>query len=563
MKKKVFALLLCGLPLMLNAQDAFDVLQLSQSELRGTSRFQSMAGAFGALGGDLSVLAQNPGGIGVYRNSDLGITLGLDFNSTKSGVDRMNETKFNVNNVGYIGAIRLNSETVPNLNFGFTYNRINSFNRHYIGGIGDIQYSMSNFIADEFVNVPGFTPADMYWTDDFNPYFDEYAPWSAITMFDMPTNSGGYVGIINSGDNGMQGLFGRGTTGNAYYEVDERGHTDEYNIAFGGNVANKFYWGLDFGILDLEYKSFQSYEEDLNNAYVLADDKDEFQSPFVNQNTRADWGLYNYLHSEGTGVNFKLGFIFRPTQALRIGLAVHTPTFYDMRDTYYLSASLKAYQDGNQLYSASKGSNDGDDYSSAYTIQTPWHFIGSIAGVIGTSGILSMDYEYVANQTMRVGNEHRDNYPDVTENVKNYFRPSHIIRVGGEYRVNSNWSLRAGYSFKTSQVNKGIDDYSYSDINPLMVDGGERTYEVVTPGTNPTYQYDNTVHNITCGIGYRYKSFYTDLAYVHKIRNSVYNAFSTVMIRDGRDEIVYETTNVSANVKDDNNRISLTVGMRF
>ena len=56
MKKKVFALLLCGLPLMINAQDAFDVLQMSQTELRGTSRFQSMAGAFGALGGDISVL---------------------------------------------------------------------------------------------------------------------------------------------------------------------------------------------------------------------------------------------------------------------------------------------------------------------------------------------------------------------------------------------------------------------------------------------------------------------------------------------------------------------------
>ena len=137
MKKKVFALLLCGLPLLMNAQDAFDVLQMSQNELRGTSRFQSMAGAFGALGGDLSVLTQNPGGIGVYRNSDVGITFSLDFNSTKSGIDKTNETKFNVNNVGYIGAIRLDSETVPNLNFGFTYNRLQSFNRHYFGGVAD------------------------------------------------------------------------------------------------------------------------------------------------------------------------------------------------------------------------------------------------------------------------------------------------------------------------------------------------------------------------------------------------------------------------------------------
>ncbi len=542
MKKKVFALLLCGLPLMINAQDAFDVLQMSQTELRGTSRFQSMAGAFGALGGDLSTLTQNPAGIGVYRSSDLGITMSVDCNSVKAGVDKMKETRFNINNVGYVGAIRLNSETVPNLNFGFTYNRLQSFNRHYVGGVANIPTSMSNYIADEFVNVPGFTDADLYWTDDFNPYFDGYAPWAAVTTFDMPTKTYGYVGIINANDGYMQGLFGDATTGNAYYEVDERGHADEYNIGFGGNVANKLYFGLDFGILDLDYRSFQAYEEDLTNAYVMADDEDLLYSPITNINTRADWGLYNYLHSEGTGVNFKLGLIWRPTQALRIGAAFHTPTFYDMRDTYYVEASLKAYQDGNQLYSATKGSNDGYDYSSNYTISTPWRFMGSVAGVIGTQGIISLDYEYVANQTMRIGDDRGNNYPDVTYNVKDYFKPSHIIRLGAEYRVNPSWSLRAGYSYKTTQVKKGVDDYDYN---------------IITVGTNPTYQYDNTVQNITCGVGYRYKSFYSDVAYVHNIRESVYNAFSPI-----NDEYGYEP-NVSADVKNNNNRISLTLGMRF
>ncbi len=542
MKKKVFALLLCGLPLMINAQDAFDVLQMSQTELRGTSRFQSMAGAFGALGGDLSTLTQNPAGIGVYRSSDLGITMSVDCNSVKAGVDKMNETRFNINNVGYVGAIRLNSETVPNLNFGFTYNRLQSFNRHYVGGVADVPTSMSNYIADEFVNVPGFTEGDLYWTDDFNPYFDGYAPWAAVTTYDMPTKTNGYVGIINANGDYMQGLFGNGTRGNAYYEVDERGHADEYNIAFGGNVANKLYFGLDFGILDLDYRSFQAYEEDLTNAYVMADDEDLLYSPITNDNTRADWGLYNYLHSEGTGVNFKLGLIWRPTQALRIGAAFHTPTFYDMRDTYYVEASLKAYQDGNQLYSATKGSNDGYDYSSSYTISTPWRFMGSVAGVIGTKGIISLDYEYVANQTMRIGDDRGNNYPDVTYNVKDYFKPSHIIRVGAEYRVNPSWSLRAGYSYKTTQVKKGVDEYDYN---------------IITVGTNPTYQYDNTVQNITCGLGYRYRSFYSDLAYVHNIRESVYNAFSPI-----NDEYGYEP-NVSADVKNNNNRISLTLGVRF
>ena len=542
MKKKVLAMLLCGLPLLINAQDAFDVLQMSQTELRGTSRFQSMAGAFGALGGDLSTLTQNPAGIGVYRSSDLGVTLSLDFNSTKAGINKLNETKFNVNNVGYVGAIRLNSESVPNLNFGFTYNRIQSFNRHYVGGVANIPTSMSNFVADEFVNMPGFRDADLYWDEDYNPYFDGYAPWAAVTMFDMTTQNGGYVGIINSNGDYMQGLFGDGTAADAYYSVDESGHADEYNIAFGGNIANKLYFGLDFGILDLDFKSTQTYEEEMDNPYVMADDIDLFESPIVSDNTYAKWGLTNYLHSEGTGVNFKFGLIWKPIQALRIGAAFHTPTYYDMRDTYLVSAKLHAYQDDELLYRASKSSNDGYRYSGTYTIKTPWHFMGSVAGVIGTNGILSLDYEYVANETMRIGDDRNNDYPDVTDNVKAYFKPSHIIRVGGEYRVTPSFSLRAGYSYKTTQVENVVDEYEYN---------------IATVGTNPAYQYDNAVHNITAGIGYRYQKFYADLAYVHKMRKSVYNAFSPI-----NDNYGYEP-NVSADVTDHNNRISLTLGMRF
>lgn len=48
------------MPAMLFGQSALNAFQLSQNnELRGTARFVSMAGAFGALGGDLSTLTQN------------------------------------------------------------------------------------------------------------------------------------------------------------------------------------------------------------------------------------------------------------------------------------------------------------------------------------------------------------------------------------------------------------------------------------------------------------------------------------------------------------------------
>ena len=51
--------------MMLMAQAAPDALTISEPDMRGTARFLGMGGAFGALGGDISVLNQNPGGIGI------------------------------------------------------------------------------------------------------------------------------------------------------------------------------------------------------------------------------------------------------------------------------------------------------------------------------------------------------------------------------------------------------------------------------------------------------------------------------------------------------------------
>lgn len=41
----------------------------SQDDLNGSARFTSMGGAFGALGGDISVMNINPAGIAVFNNS--------------------------------------------------------------------------------------------------------------------------------------------------------------------------------------------------------------------------------------------------------------------------------------------------------------------------------------------------------------------------------------------------------------------------------------------------------------------------------------------------------------
>jgi len=289
-------------------------------------------------------------------------------------------------------------------------------------------------------------------------------------------------------------------------------------------------------LTDLKYDSYNFYGENISNAYVY----DAGNNALVNGT--ANYGVTNYLRTDGTGFNFKIGAIVKPVNELRFGLAFHTPTYYRLTDSYSVGVgATMTDDDGNVLTDEEAWSNDGYDYAIDYTIKTPWRLIGSVAGVLGQKGILSLDYEYVNNKSMRVGFDY-DDYADVTDRVKTYFKPSHIIRLGGEYRVSPDWSLRAGYSIKTSEVEKDVDNGNV---------------EITTVSTNPSYKYDNKVQYITAGVGYHHKQFYLDLAYVYKNRQSVYNAFSPII--DGSNYI----TNEAADIKDNNHRISCTLGFRF
>ena len=97
-----------------SAQSAIDAYSLSQGDLRGTARFMSMAGAFGALGGDLSTLNQNPAGIGVYRSSEIGVTVDFDMQSMKTdNFYKDNHTHVYCNNFGYVGSAFTGSDIMP------------------------------------------------------------------------------------------------------------------------------------------------------------------------------------------------------------------------------------------------------------------------------------------------------------------------------------------------------------------------------------------------------------------------------------------------------------------
>lgn len=525
MKKYLLATVLGTATLMLSAQSAVDAYQLSQTELKGTARFMSMAGAFGALGGDLSTLNQNPGGIGIYRSSEIGLTFDVNMQSTKTNslgsVMKADQTKVHFNNFGYIGSVKLGSDVMPYFTWGASYSRVASFDRVYRGHIPTLSTSMSNYIANF---SDGWATGELLDDKFNNPYQDTDAPWLSILAY----NAYMINPVTNSTYNG---LFKRGTTGDAMFNVREKGYIDEYSVNFGGNIKNTVYWGIGFGITDINYSTVAYYDEELQNAAIANADASGMATG------NAYYEIGNYQGVSGNGVNFKAGVIVKPINEVRLGLAVHTPTYYDLR---HETLADVAYSYAGNGYSYDGFAETDEGYVGIYDskLNTPWRIIASAAGVIGGKGIVSFDYEWVSYSGMTVKDRSGFEYDDVNTDIDNYYKAQNIFRIGAEYRVTPALSVRAGYSYKTSPV------------TDVAESGREYIY---TSGTNPAYCFDKSTQYITCGLGYRYKAFYVDAAYVHKNRKSTYHAFTSFNNIEAP----------SAEIIDNNNTLVFSLGFRF
>lgn len=557
MNKILLAGMLAALPGAILAQTAIDAYTISQNDLRGSARFMSMGGAFTALGGDISTLNQNPGGIGVYRSSDLTATLDINMHSSKFNAAGMstslNHTDVACNSFGYVGSINLGSNSaMPFFNWGVSYARTASFDRQYKGSLGTIGTSVTNLVAD-YTNADGWAQNDLYSSDynKYNPYLQSSAPWSSILMY-----SAYAINPVSAGANSYTGLYdyNRSVAG-GYVSVEEKGHIDEYAFNLGGNVSDMVYWGIGFGVTDVEFRSRTFYSESIENANV----PDADAASYTNGN--ADFTLGNYKHIWGSGFNFKAGVILKPINEFRIGVAVHTPTYYNL--SYEGSGSMTfkylspSYQSG-QSYSGSTATDDGYLDSFDWKTRTPWRLMVGAAGVIGGKAIISADYEYRGTNDIKIQDYDGNDWTNENEDVKVYYRGQNIMRLGLEYRVTPQFSVRAGYSYESSPVTtEAMDGYT---VGP---NGADATY-VYTSGpddteTQPSYTFDKTTQYITCGLGYRYKNFYADAAYVHRNRKSKFSAFTDYNENSTGDLILAPTGEISQN----NNSIVLTVGFRF
>lgn len=113
-----------------------------------------------------------------------------------------------------------------------------------------------------------------------------------------------------------------------------------------------------------------------------------------------------------------------------------------------------------------------------------------------------------------------------------------MLRLGAEYRVTPAFSVRAGYNCTMSNIKDEVRDGSAM---------------VITSGTDPSFSFNKTTQNISVGLGYRYKAWYVDAAYVHTNREGTLHAYTDF---NGNSAPRYTT-------KDYNNQIVLSMGFKF
>jgi len=493
------------------AQTEYDALKTTQSDIIGTARYMSMAGAFGALGGDASAIKDNPAGLGIYRRSEVVGTLNLSLQNSEATWDGKtsndNLYKVGFNNFSYI----LSNQTISdngllNSNWSFSYNRLKNFNRNVRISGNPSTSSLSDYMAYVTSNAE-ITSNNIFHGSDLN-YDNEYIPFLSIMGFDAH--------LIAEKTDGWKSDLKDGETVTPTYKSQERGGINEYSVGWGGNFDNTFFLGVTGNIQTVDYNINSSYSEAFNNRF-------------------GGFTLRNSFSASGVGINLKVGGIIMPTDFWRLGLSISTPTFYALTYSYKSNIQSDLYYAAEDTVIGGKSDNYG---SYDFNLQTPIDLTLSTAFILRNQGLISFEYDFKDYTTNKFSPKAGDDYDYASENegMKVMLDKSHTFKVGAEYKLTDNFSLRAGYAYTTSATK--------SDANQLVLYNTTRN--------DAEYFNHNSTKYLTAGFGYREAGWFLDFAYVRKTIDETFYPYNAAIIAVN-----------GASVITNNNNLVATLGFKF
>lgn len=522
-----------------NAQETYENAKLAGEDLNGTARYVGMGGAMEALGADISTIGSNPAGIGLFRHSNVSLSAGLLMQSDGKEFSNGKKTNLSFDQIGGVYTTRTGQKSF--LNFGFNYHKSKNFD-YILNAAGSLNGSSQNkqsyikgMLGDQ--KVGGFNVGKNKDGQNIG-YVDAKSSdvaytWSQIDYL--------YWNSLIPGSNGLYNY--EKATGYTLNRA-HTGYIGNYDFAVSGNLNDRVYLGLTFGMKDVNYKGYSEYRENLNNAGgVLVRDERKVT---------------------GSGFDITAGVIVRPVaeSPFRIGAYVKSPTWYDLTTS---NVTRLVYASGTS--SQEKGvPNSPNSYD--FKMWTPWKFGFSLGHTIGNNIALGATYEYenYANINSRVNNGgyydyYYDQYyessiPDKNMNAhtKDVLKGVSTLKLGIEYKPVSNVALRMGYNYVGAKYASDVQK------DPGLASLGT-AYSSTTDYTNW-----GEINRFTLGVGYQVKKFNIDLAYQYSAQKGSFAPFSNVKdvtYTSGTTTITESNIASNTDVKNNRSQLLLTLGYRF
>ena len=451
MKKILAVAFLSALALQAGAQSWTDALNFSDNDYLGTARSVGMGNAMTAVGGDLGSLTFNPAGSAVASYSQFTITPGLSFSTVTAKGSLVDDAGY-PNGFENSYRTRYGRMNIPNFGVMMVYDTRNrsGLKRVSFGIVGNVTRDYTNRLRADGTNAnttlagslasqaDGFSPEVL--SGDF--YAKNIPSWETMAGYQsgiFGQLNGSYVGLTESlwdnGDIRITDKIGQ------YYGLKRAGSKYDLLMNFGLDFNDRFYLGANLGLVTIDYRSDENRSEE---AITGIDYGNGFQSLRMRSSIR----------DVGSGVYLKVGFIARPTDGLRIGAAIQTPTLFDIREVYQLEGQSVA-NNKEMVKSSPK-----DEWF--YRLKSPFRANVGVAYTIAKMALLSADYEYTDYSGMKLSPSFDEAYyydfSDQNLDIKDFAGAVHALRLGAEIKPAPQLALRVGYNLTTGAQYHTLSD---------------------------------------------------------------------------------------------------------
>ncbi len=500
---------------ILVAQIPEDVLRQSFFPQNGTARSLAIGGAMGSLGGDINAIFVNPAGLGNYKTGEFVFTPGFLMNSNKTDFrDSKFKSKRNNFALGPIGLVfgspyRYDATSSQAFSIAFTqtanynnsvqYNGLNNYSSYSEQWAE--QVAKSGLEINDAMNLPQFAygsgPAI------YTYLVDTFRVNGGVQVRGLPEN------ILDAGQALRQQM-----------NINTKGGLYEVALGYAINKKDKFQFGFSVGIPIMNYTNSTTFTESDTSSNKL-NGFDSF--------TYTD----NYS-TKGVGLNAKIGIMFKPVERIRLGLALHTPTYMaslkDVR-TSSLNANTENHEGVHSV--TSQTFTNGQPGESKYSMLTPLkvmvsgsYVLREIEDVRKQKGFITADIEYVNHK----GSNFYSANEAPTENEKGYYKDLNKV-IKSQYKGNFNFRLGGELKFNTIMTRLGFAYY-----------------------TNPYKDKELKANRalVSGGLGYRHKGIFIDLTYIYAMSKDVNFPYR-----------LEDRANTFASVNNNRGNIVASVGFKF